>query len=197
MELQGDDEADGTPIEDLAERVRGTHEDNEDVWAALAEEADGDGEFTRGGVPESDFDNQERAGGRGDGAAGPGAKEGDLASNNGSPGISTTDTADEIEGEGELPSPDAHSSAEDPLEELIDPDDERLDPRDARRVGDSAEEYVVPKDGYCEACPYFSAPPDVGCTNDGTDIVEFEDMNHVRVRNCPKVDEERVTSNGG
>lgn len=47
----------------------------------------------------------------------------------------------------------------------------------------------VPKSHYCEQCEYFSEPPEVGCTHDGTEIVEFVDMETVRVVDCPIVAE--------
>lgn len=46
---------------------------------------------------------------------------------------------------------------------------------------------VVPKRTYCETCRYFAAPPAVECTHEGTDILEFVDRRHVRVKHCPIV----------
>lgn len=48
---------------------------------------------------------------------------------------------------------------------------------------------VVEKRSYCEQCPFFSTPPDVQCTNDGTEILELVDMEHFQVVDCPKVRE--------
>lgn len=50
-----------------------------------------------------------------------------------------------------------------------------------------AADHVVDKREYCQRCEYFSAPPEVACTNAGTDIVELADGDRFRVRNCPKV----------
>nr|WP_159763202.1 hypothetical protein [Halovenus carboxidivorans] len=47
----------------------------------------------------------------------------------------------------------------------------------------------VSKHSYCEQCPHFSPPPDVTCTHEGTEIVEFLDMETVRVVDCPVVTE--------
>ncbi|QGN06066.1 hypothetical protein Hrd1104_01335 [Halorhabdus sp. CBA1104] len=47
----------------------------------------------------------------------------------------------------------------------------------------------VDKHSYCERCEYFSKPPDVACSNDGTDIIEFVDSETVRVADCPIVAE--------
>lgn len=61
-------------------------------------------------------------------------------------------------------------------------------------AGEGPDEHIVPKRQYCENCPKeaFSAPPDVRCTNPGTAIVEYVDIDHVRVRNCPVVAERRA-----
>jgi hypothetical protein len=47
----------------------------------------------------------------------------------------------------------------------------------------------VSKHSYCEQCEYFSEPPDVECSAEGTEIVEFLDMERVRVVDCPVVAE--------
>jgi hypothetical protein len=46
---------------------------------------------------------------------------------------------------------------------------------------------VVPKDGYCESCAFFTAPPAVACEYDGSSIVEVVDTERFRVRGCPVV----------
>ena len=64
---------------------------------------------------------------------------------------------------------------------------------DADDVGEEAdprEEHVIPKADYCQKCAYFSAPPDVACGHEGTDIVSVEDFEHFRVRGCPVVENE-------
>ncbi|MEF8820916.1 MAG: hypothetical protein V5A52_01445 [Halovenus sp.] len=47
----------------------------------------------------------------------------------------------------------------------------------------------VSKHSYCEQCEYFSEPPAVHCNHEGTEIVEFLDMETVRVVDCPVVTE--------
>jgi len=47
----------------------------------------------------------------------------------------------------------------------------------------------VSKHSYCEQCEHFSAPPNVACANPGTEIVEFVDVETVRLLNCPVVAE--------
>ncbi|MFC6798940.1 MULTISPECIES: hypothetical protein [unclassified Haladaptatus] len=53
------------------------------------------------------------------------------------------------------------------------------------------QEAVVPKQSFCERCEHFTAPPGVGCTHEGTTILEQVDMRHFRVRDCPIVEERR------
>jgi hypothetical protein len=58
-------------------------------------------------------------------------------------------------------------------------------------VGDATERTYadVDKHAYCEQCEYFSGPPEINCTHEGTEIVEFLDMATVRVVDCPIVAE--------
>jgi len=50
-------------------------------------------------------------------------------------------------------------------------------------------ETVVPKNVYCERCEHFSPPPRMECTHDGTEIIELVGREHVRVIDCPIVEE--------
>ncbi|MBB6645213.1 hypothetical protein [Halobellus ruber] len=54
--------------------------------------------------------------------------------------------------------------------------------------GSAAREHVVPKDKYCQSCPYLAAPPELRCTHEGTEIVEVVGSERFRVRNCPMVE---------
>ncbi len=56
---------------------------------------------------------------------------------------------------------------------------------------DDDEEAVVPKRKFCQRCPHFADPPETACTHEGTTILEVVDADHLRVRNCPIVAEER------
>lgn len=57
---------------------------------------------------------------------------------------------------------------------------------------DASSRYAeVSKHAYCEQCEHFSAPPNVSCGNPGTEIVEFVDVETVRLLNCPVVAERR------
>ena len=61
-------------------------------------------------------------------------------------------------------------------------------------AGEAPNEHIVPKRSYCESCPKeaFSEPPAVRCSHPGTSIVEFVDIDHIRVRNCPVVAERQA-----
>lgn len=59
-------------------------------------------------------------------------------------------------------------------------------------AGEEPDEHIVPKRSYCESCEHFSEPPEVHCTHPGTTIIEFPDIDHVRVRNCPVVAERQA-----
>lgn len=69
---------------------------------------------------------------------------------------------------------------------------DRLEDDDRPELPDEAERdvRVVEKRSYCEQCPFFSEPPEVSCTHDGTEILELVDMDHFRVVDCPKVRED-------
>lgn len=53
--------------------------------------------------------------------------------------------------------------------------------------GPGDDEQVIPK-RTCETCPYLSAPPEVACTHDGTEILELVGVDEHRVVNCPMAD---------
>lgn len=55
-------------------------------------------------------------------------------------------------------------------------------------AGPETREHVVPKDKYCQSCPYLDDPPELACTHEGTEIVEVVDSERFRVRNCPMVE---------
>lgn len=50
---------------------------------------------------------------------------------------------------------------------------------------------VVSKHSYCENCQYFTEPPEIACGHEGTEILEFPDLETVRVVDCPVVAERR------
>jgi hypothetical protein len=50
----------------------------------------------------------------------------------------------------------------------------------------------VSKHTYCENCKWLSEPPEVSCTHEGTEIIEFLNTETVRLVNCPVVEERRA-----
>lgn len=51
----------------------------------------------------------------------------------------------------------------------------------------------IDKHKYCKKCPHFSAPPEVHCTHEGTDILEQIDMDQFKVADCPIIlEDERL-----
>ncbi len=47
----------------------------------------------------------------------------------------------------------------------------------------------ISKRAYCHQCEYFEAPPNTGCRNDGTEILELIGLDQFRVADCPVVRE--------
>jgi hypothetical protein len=66
--------------------------------------------------------------------------------------------------------------------------DSETEPTGEPSVTVKDEAVVVPKRSYCERCELFADPPSVHCTNPGTEIVEFVDVEHFRVVSCPVVE---------
>ena len=58
---------------------------------------------------------------------------------------------------------------------------------DSDRDGAGGTETLIDKRAYCQQCPYFSAPPEVSCHHDGTEIIEVITDGRFRVRDCPVV----------
>lgn len=56
---------------------------------------------------------------------------------------------------------------------------------------DAPDTVEVPKRRFCQTCPHFSAPPEIECTHEGTEILTFVGSDEVRVTNCPVVEERR------
>jgi len=56
---------------------------------------------------------------------------------------------------------------------------------------DAPDTVEVPKGRFCQTCPHFSAPPEVECTHEGTEVLGFVGSDEVRVTNCPVVEERR------
>lgn len=69
----------------------------------------------------------------------------------------------------------------------VEADEPTVEPRGEREVRE------VQKRKYCSQCEYFADPPEVGCSHEGTDILEQVDMEHFKVADCPVVlEDERL-----
>ena len=82
--------------------------------------------------------------------------------------------------------------ADEVWESVVDDADPAVTPNGSSTgVVDSADDdsagQVVRKREYCEACHFFTDPPEVTCTYDGASITEVVDSEQFRVRNCPVV----------
>lgn len=60
---------------------------------------------------------------------------------------------------------------------------------------EGVEDHIVDKREYCQRCPYFTEPPTVACSHEGTEIVEAVTTDEFRVRGCPMISEEGPTFN--
>lgn len=86
--------------------------------------------------------------------------------------------------------------------EQVDPDlvwQELTSAESRGSVGDAKKRTYaeVSKHSYCEQCEHFSEPPDVHCTHEGTEIVEFLDMETVRLVDCPIVTKRKKLEDDG
>ncbi|WP_324662667.1 hypothetical protein [Haloarcula sediminis] len=55
----------------------------------------------------------------------------------------------------------------------------------------------VSKHRFCEQCEHFASPPNAHCTHEEADIIEYLDMETVRLLNCPVVAEQRELEDEG
>jgi len=112
--------------------------------------------------------------------ANDGSEPTDLDASDGS----DTDSTEWLEGKG--PDPDQAFDEVETTE--MDPDEVWESVAGESGDTDIAE---VSKHTYCERCEFFSGPPEVECSHEGTEILEFVDMETVKLSNCPIVAERR------
>lgn len=154
------------PFADLKRRLQARSE-ADDGTAERGEHADPD----RGGVTDTD---DIHGGGGARGTSGP--DEGDRG-------------ADDLFEEMDVADVDADRVWESVLD---DEDGASIDPS-AGETGetddavDADEGQIVRKRDHCESCEFFTAPPEVACTDEDGEIVEVVDSERFRVRNCPVV----------
>lgn len=60
-----------------------------------------------------------------------------------------------------------------------------------RPSGGGRDVRTVSKDT-CHRCPHFGDPPELACTNEGTEILAMPDADRFRVADCPMVDDEDI-----
>jgi len=132
--------------------------------------------------------------------AGTGIGRGDATdADAGRGGATDVDVGDPFAGSVD-PRGDPFDGADSVFEEIdvteVDPDEvwEALASAESRGSVSETRQHTyaeVPKHRYCEQCEWFSEPPDVHCTHEGTEILEFLDMETVRLVDCPVVAERR------
>lgn len=181
--------------DDPFERIGDEPEEESDPFGRLAPDTDdGDGDG-----PEPDSTDEEAAGGNGEQGRNPfeRANRPRDRAGDGDAGETGDRRAPFAELErardaDEAPFEDLESVFEDRGVEEMDPDAvwDRL--RSSPEPGADSDEPAyadVPKHRYCEQCRFFSAPPDISCSHEGTEILEFLDTETVRVVDCPVVAE--------
>lgn len=57
----------------------------------------------------------------------------------------------------------------------------------ADRLADDREIREIDKHEYCHQCEHFADPPNVGCTREGTDVLELTSLDTFRVADCPVI----------
>jgi len=194
-ESAGDRE--GDPFESLADPDDDERADSDPVTSANDDERvdadagvppdEGRPDFSGGATPEDD------GSGPTDPAGGPDAESGFDPAGRIGPGTP------EVDSDGPS-SDDPFTSPESSLRHVdvgdVDEDEVWAAISDAQARGSVADAggrtYAeVSKHRYCETCTYFSAPPDVACSHDGTEILSFLDAETVRLVDCPVVAERR------
>lgn len=173
---------------DQEEQLGGGPADPEDVGAGPSDEPE-----TTDGATEADLD---------DGTAvDSGSKEGITGSNDPMDSIGpSTGTEEDPFGDVDEREGNPFESAESAFERMdvteLDPDEVWETLSEKQKEGSVADAHErnyaeVSKHTYCEQCEFFSRPPEVSCSNDGTEILEFIDTETVRVVDCPVVAERK------
>jgi len=88
------------------------------------------------------------------------------------------------EGEGVFESVDVASVDADEVWESLDGDE-------SADIGDGTRYVEVSKHRFCEQCEHFASPPAARCTHEEAEIIEYLDMETVRLLDCPVVAEQR------
>jgi hypothetical protein len=175
------DEADrGDPFDDIEADIP---EEATDEASLFEESETGDsGDQT---VPEDPFSEPETSAG---GAEAPFAEPGDAPGEGEDPfeGFETPD-GDPF---GDLDS--GSSDLDDSVWEDLSAE-QGTEPLSEQQAGKRVSE--VSKHRFCEQCPHFSGPPEISCSHEGTEILEFLDYETVRLADCPVVAEREALEN--
>lgn len=180
------DASTGEPLGGLRDRVRGEGDDAgpptllpEGSASSAADAGEGGEELPAPDAAADDAAVEDEPGAPGEGRDGP---LGDLAADIDGRRERKTTTDEELFDEVDVGELDA-----DELWAQVETDGPTVEPRGEREIRD------VQKRKYCSQCPYFADPPDVGCSHEGTDIIEQVDMEHFKVADCPVVlEDERL-----
>jgi len=145
----------------------------------------------------------------GDAASGAAADQSDEAATEGlgsmvnEPSVPESGGDDPFADLGGGPQPrtrDDDGDDDDPFDSFESVDVDEVDPdevwanlsslEDASEEFDGKVYYEVSKHRFCEQCEYFSGPPEASCSFEGAEVIEFVDMDTVRLVNCPVVAEQ-------
>lgn len=196
-------EAFETPDEDDSDRS--------DPFADLDEAVAGpeESDAQPGRLPDDPFDRSEGDAGPDPEASGADREEsGDIETSDSADPATPTPTDDPFASFGDVADGQGQDESDDPFAafepagvEGADPDAvwESLASAGATGAVDTDERVFseVSKHRFCERCEHFSGPPDVRCTYEGAAIVEFLDMETVRLVDCPVVARQRELEEGG
>ena len=72
---------------------------------------------------------------------------------------------------------------------------ESLDQEPSTPTVEDSRYVEVSKHRFCEQCEHFASPPNAHCTHEGAEIIEYLDVETVRLLNCPVVAEQRELEN--
>jgi hypothetical protein len=178
----GDREADAADPFEYGDDRRGERAGERRAEGSRGRRGDRDGEGSAG-------DRAGRPGNRGGRQSTDDAERRDV-------NVRAGDPLSDVEVSGEDPFESGTSAFEDAGVEGVDPDEvwERLTGEgEAARAEPEGEDDVVEvsKHAFCEGCEHFSPPPNVRCGHEGTAILEFTDLETVRVVDCPVVAERK------
>jgi len=178
-----EDQEERTDRTDRTNRTNRAERDG-DLFTPLRDEGSGNQEVDD--TPSSEERDHDATGGTDSGSGASGVRS--------DAGIPSGDSFEDVDRGGQNPFESGTSAFEEVDVEDVDPDDiwnSLVGGGESEGTGGGPEEVDVSKHAYCEGCEHFSPPPQIHCTHEGTEILEFVDVETVRVTNCPIVAERR------